>query len=163
MFELLTIHHCPQLLDFELENKSWFESLIAAREDGFYSLSGVQKHIEQLVTAMNEGNGYSVVVTKGEQIVARANLKNIDGTSAYIGYRVAKVATGQGTAQRCLNHLINHAKQCGLQKLKAQVLVNNPVSKHILEKAGFRLESSHLNFTQLNGQSIDCLTLSKLL
>lgn len=47
-FESLNQTHVHKLYDFELQNRAFFENVIAPRGDGFYSIAGIKKHIEQL-------------------------------------------------------------------------------------------------------------------
>ena len=44
--ELLSKVHLEKLLAFELENRSWFESLIEPRGDDFYSAKCVERYID---------------------------------------------------------------------------------------------------------------------
>lgn len=155
--EKLATHHVNQLLDFELINKLWFDSLIEPRADDFYSIHGVTAHVDTLIQQMNAGTAFSSVLIKNNAIVARANLKNMSSNSAYIGYRVGKNFTGQGIASYCLSQLIEKAQnEFGLKRLKAQVLDNNPASKRVLEKFGFQPTETLPNFLTLNDQEYSC-------
>ena len=53
VFEQLASHHGEQLLDFELKNQQWFETLIAPRAQSFYSNRGIAEHIESLINQMS--------------------------------------------------------------------------------------------------------------
>lgn len=155
--EKLATHHVNQLLDFELKNKQWFESLIEPRADDFYSIYGVTAHVDTLIQQMNAGTAFAALLIKNNRIVARANLKEISNDSAYIGYRVGKDFTGQGIASYCLSQLIKKAQnEIGLKRLKAQVLDNNPASARVLENFGFQAIATTPNFLTLNGQPFDC-------
>ena len=159
-FKTLSKRHVNQLLDFELQNKRWFESFIEPREHEFYSNSGVAKHIDFLLNQMDEDKAYSGVLVKNNMIVARANLKDISGNCAYIGYRVAQDFTSQGLASYCLSQLIEIAQdKFNLQQLKAQVLDNNPASAHVLKKCGFQALGVTPNFLSLNGKQLNCTEL----
>ena len=110
VFEKLAKHHASQLLDFELENKQWFETLIEPRAKSFYSIKGVTEHIDLLINQMNEGTGYSGVLLQNNIIVARANIKDVSNNEAFVGYRVAEAFTSKGAASFCLSQLKNIAQ-----------------------------------------------------
>lgn len=160
-FELLNYHHDAKLLAFELANKQWFESLIEARPNTFYSLEGIEEHIKQLDVMHKLGKSRSYVVLQEDEIVARANLKDISQGSAAVGYRVAHQKTSMGLGKRCLSHLIYTAKESlMLSRLHAQVLDNNPASLHLLQKAGFVKTRTIQGFLSINNQRYSCHELS---
>ena len=156
----LSKNHVNKLLDFELKNKEWFESFIEPRPKDFYSHSGVTKHINYLLNQINSGNAFCGIVIKNNVIVARANLKNISGQKAYVGYRVGKEFTSKGVASYCLKQLIHIGKnKLNLKQLNAQVLNNNPASMHILHKFGFEAIGTTANFLKLNNKQLSCTEL----
>ncbi len=162
-FETLSLSHQALLLDFESRNRSWFESMIAPRANRFYTKSGVKEHIEEAEAMMANNTFYAGVLLNDKGIVARANLKDIEDGTAFVGYRVCQKYLSLGLASRCLTELIEQASQMGLTTLKGQVLDNNPASGKVLEKQGFAIEERLPNFYQLNGQSLDCLVYRKYL
>jgi len=160
-FEILSRHHLKQLLDFELKNKSWFESLIEPRDIKFYSEKGVSQHIEMHIDNMNSGSAFCGVLVRNNTIVARGNLKDISSKEAFVGYRVSKQFVSQGLASFCLIELIKIAQnKFDIQVLKAQVLDNNPASKHILIKQGFEAVVNIPNFLTLNNKQLSCTEFS---
>jgi len=159
-FETLAKHHAKKLLDFELENKSWFESLIEARESSFYTHKGVTNHIESLIKKMELGTGYSGVLLHNNLIVARANLKDITSSTATVGYRVAKKSTSKGFASYCLVQVLNIAQsRFGVQRVIAQVLENNPASMQVLQKHKFQTLGKAPNDVTFNNKKLCCTQL----
>ena len=157
-FETLSMAHELRLYDFEMRNRQWFESLIAPRNENFYSYVGVAEHIELLTEQIALGEVYSMVLVKGETIIARGNLKDIDGSSAYVGYRVDKDHVSQGIASLCLSELLEvGGNKYRLHALKAQALGNNPASQRVLEKCGFQAVYTLSDFMTINGQSLSCI------
>lgn len=157
-FVILNKIHASQLLDFELENKHWFESFIEPRLSDFYSENGINEHIEYLINQMNVGKAYCGVLIENNKIVARANLRDILNQTAYVGYRVAKNSTSKGVASYCLSQLLEIAKnKLGVKQLKAQVLENNPASMHVLQKLGFQALSTKANFLTLHNKKLSCI------
>ena len=160
-FEILTRHHLKPLLDFELESKAWFESLIEPRANDFYSEQGVGEHIAEQINNMNLGTAYCGVLIQDNVIVARGNLKGIVDNKASVGYRVSKLFTSQGFASACLTELIKIAQhKFAIKMLYAQVLDNNPASQHVLEKQGFKVIGNKPNFITLNNQQLACSELN---
>jgi len=156
-FTTLSIHHASQLLDFELKNKEWFDSLIEPRAVGFYSEKGITEHINTLLKQMNTGVAYCGLLLKGNTIVARANIRDVTKNSASIGYRVAKDFTSQGVASYCLSQLLEIGQnKLYLKQVKAQVLENNPASKRVLEKFGFQIINTTPNFLTINNKWLSC-------
>ena len=91
-----------------------------------------------------------------------ANLKEIDCRlqKAEVGYRIAERYTGKGIASNCLRELIFEARaRFGLQSLYANVLDNNPASKRVLEKQGFRSVGYEPEFFEIDGILWGCTTL----
>jgi ribosomal-protein-alanine N-acetyltransferase len=154
-------HHANQLLEFELKNKQWFESLIESRAKSFYSHKGITEHIDSLTNDMKLGKAYSGVLLKNNTIVARANLKDISNNVAFVGYRVAKDFTSKGAASYCLSQLIEIAQyNFNIKQIKAQVLENNPASMRVLQKFGFKALGTELNFISLNNKQLSCTEFS---
>jgi len=157
-FELLSKHHLKQLLNFELENRSWFESLIEPRDNAFYSEQGVCEHIDAELDKVNSGSAFCGLLIKDNEVVARANLRDICANKAFVGYRVSKNFTSQGYASFCLASLVKIAKrEFGVKALEAKVLENNPASKHILLKHGFEIIGNLPNFLILNSKQLACI------
>lgn len=134
------------LLEFEIDNREWFESHIDPRPSEFYSLQGVAEHIDAYLTGYALGTWHSLVVLDARgKIIGRANLKNIDSQlhSAEVGYRVARSACGQGLATQALRRLIEEARErWRLARLVAYVYPENAGSRVVLERCGFVLEQA---------------------
>lgn len=158
-FELLTESHSAQLLEFEIENREWFERWIAPRELAFYSVAGVMAHIQSLQAAARESTALSFVATEDNHIIARANLKNIcaDLRTAEIGYRVAMKSAGAGVATACVAKLIEEST-CALNigVLRARVLHNNLASCRVLEKHAFVPTRYEPGYHEIKGVALGC-------
>jgi ribosomal-protein-alanine N-acetyltransferase len=143
----LDIADTMQLLKFELENRTWFESHVAPRPTDFYSAQGVKAHIEHLLARCDAGTFHpSIILNQAGEILGRANLKDIDRHSgvAEIGYRIAQQNTGHGLATSALRYMIEIASQrWQLKMLNAVVTENNNASMRVLEKCGF-IRSQHV-------------------
>lgn len=160
----LSHEHLESLYQFEIENRDWFESLIAPRGNGFYSLQSMQQHIADCLAEHANSRASAYILIQHNQIVARANLKAIclNKGVAEVGYRVAQSAVGKGVASFALQQLIAIAEhKFRLQRLQAEVLENNPASKRVLQKHGFVEVKTVENFTTLHGKELACHVLHK--
>ncbi|MFZ6801064.1 GNAT family N-acetyltransferase [Undibacterium sp. Di24W] len=143
----LGIEDSGPLFKFELDNKVWFESHVAPRPPDFYSVQGVNGHIEQLLSRYEVGTFHpSIILNQAGEVLGRANLKDIDQHLgvAEIGYRITQQSIGQGLATKAVRYLIEIACQrWQLKMLNAVVAENNKASMRVLEKCGF-VRSQHV-------------------
>ncbi|WP_260258378.1 GNAT family N-acetyltransferase [Vibrio intestinalis] len=155
----LDIHDAKPLLAFELENQTWFERHISAREKDFYSLTGVQIHIANLLLDKHQGLGEPYLLIGGnEEILGRINLTHIDMQSgkAFVGYRIGEHYAGNGVAKRGVSLLLQLANQRKLSRIVAVASVNNVGSQKVLLHHGFKQKQRLTEFTQVQGKSLDC-------
>lgn len=134
-----------RLLQFERDNRAWFERHIASRGAAFYSAQGVRGHIREFLDAHAAGTRHPcVILDDAGAIVGRANLKDIDRGAgcAEVGYRIAEACAGNGLATQAVRYLVGHARS-GLQlkELVAYVAPANGASARVLEKCGFHLQT----------------------
>jgi len=143
----LCIEDAQALLQFEINNRRWFERHVEARSPVFYTPSGIAAHIHQFVEGYNQANWHAcVMVDRTGEIIGRANLKDIDiaNGSAEVGYRIGEKNAGKGYATLALQHLLKLAcEEWRLKRLFACVALNNPASARVLEKCGF-IRGQHL-------------------
>lgn len=134
------------LLEFEIDNREWFESHIEPRPAEFYSLQGVAEHIDEYLTGFARGTWHPLVILDSRaKIIGRANLKNIGAERhcAEVGYRVARSACGQGLATQALRRLVEEARErWRLARLVAYVYPENAGSRVVLERCGFVMEQA---------------------
>jgi ribosomal-protein-alanine N-acetyltransferase len=139
-FESLTQSHSRKLLEFELENREFFESSIAPRTTGFYTGIGISKHIDDLLLLKDQSLAYPYVLVNDESIIARANIKEIKKNGVgEIGYRVCKQFTGKGIGSLCVSYLVSISINLDLKQLMAFVINNNKPSEKVLLNNNFRL------------------------
>lgn len=156
---LLSRDDAASLLQFEFDNRAWFETQIEARPAAFYSLEGVQRHISALLVDYAAGKFHPCLLVNAEsEILGRANLKDINQEegSAEVGYRIAYQHQGKGYASAALLHLIATARfEWHLQRLHAYVLDGNPASSRVLQKAGFIADQVIPNLARVNQRDLD--------
>jgi RimJ/RimL family protein N-acetyltransferase len=72
-------------------------------------------------------------------------LTTAPGASAEIGYWLGAHARGRGTMSRAVRLVVDHALQAdglGLDRLSWSAVVGNTASRHVAERAGFRVEGT---------------------
>ncbi|WP_375749695.1 GNAT family N-acetyltransferase [Vibrio sp. HN007] len=148
-----------KLLDFELENRQWFEKHIPPRLDSFYSLSGVQSQIETFLEQYeNETLIPMLLWTPDGELCGRLNLTidESEPTVGILGYRVGERFTRQGVASQAISLIQQYIVQfTEITTLKAIALTSNIGSSKALENNGFNKESNIKNFVLLNGRHED--------
>lgn len=79
------------LLEFEVENREWFEQFVPAREDRFYSNAGVAEQVTSFLTEYDNGEMIPMLIKDANgTICGRINIRDIDQSaqSGELGYRV---------------------------------------------------------------------------
>lgn len=131
-----------RLLAFELENRSWFEQHVEARDPSFYSHAGVAAHIADYLSSHAAGAMHPCVLTSddGTAIIGRANLRHInrEAGTGEVGYRIAHSEARKGLASGALMHLQELARvQYGLRILNAWISEQNAGSRRVMDKCSF--------------------------
>lgn len=157
----LSIADAPRLLEFELANRTWFETQVDARPPSFYKLPGVVAHIEDYLARHAAGAMHPCLLADDDgTILGRCNLKDIDRMArrAEVGYRIAASACGQGLAGAALAHLMELAYgQWQLAGLDAHVTTANNASARVLERAGFTLAGPSSIVALVGERPLACL------
>ncbi|WP_447528056.1 GNAT family N-acetyltransferase [Vreelandella sp. TE19] len=157
--EILKLSDAHELLEFELENRAWFEQFIAPRENEFYSLSGVQSQIKEfLIKYQSDTMVPMLLKTPDGRICGRVNLRIDDDEpeTGFIGYRVGKAFTRRGVATQAIKIMQQYvSSNKAITSLKAIVLMVNPGSAKALENNSFRSVLYLDNYTVLNGKKED--------
>lgn len=158
-FRNLTRDDLQPLLDFELENRGWFERFIPARPETFYSEAGLAAHIAACLDDHANGRFHPCILVDGERIVGRANLRDMDlaARTAKIGYRIAHSHVGRGLASAAVVELKALARSSwNLSRLTALVTEINPASMRVLEKSGFVRTGATPDRSVIGGKTYDC-------
>lgn len=161
-FSLLTPEDTFELLRFEVAERAWFELSIEARPERFYTLQGVANHVIDCLALNAQRQMNPLIIRERGVIIGRANLRNIEGGCAKVGYRLAQSACGRGIAQMALKRLMKEA-HCvyGLTQLAAVVAVDNVASLRVLNKSGFRIVKRLSRYSTVNGELKDCWVLEQ--
>ncbi|MEZ8429265.1 GNAT family N-acetyltransferase [Vibrio cyclitrophicus] len=147
------------LLEFEVENREWFEQFVPAREDRFYSNAGAAEQVMSFLTGYDNGEMIPMLVKDANgTICGRINVRDIDqnAESGELGYRVGHAFGSKGIASNAVRKLLIYlAEQSTLKYVDAYALVGNVGSNKILSKAGFDLVAHVENYVVFKGQNQD--------
>jgi ribosomal-protein-alanine N-acetyltransferase len=156
----LQVDDAAALLEFELDNRAWFERFVLPRHESVYSTQGISAHIETCLEEFENGTMHpSVILDQGGKIVGRANLKDIDSLekTTEIGYRIAQQYTGKGIASQAVRYLQELGyEKWRLKRLWAYVTTENAASARVLEKSGFVRGKLFQGRSELKGKTLDC-------
>ncbi len=138
----------PEILAFELTNRTYFAASISDRGDEFFE--DFDSGFEELLSVQNTGrDAYYVLVDEDDSILGRFNLLGIEGDAAELGYRVAQEVAGRGKATEATKELCRlAAAEFGLRRIRARTTLDNVASQKVLAKSGFL----PIGTTEIHGQ-----------
>ncbi|MFE4515323.1 GNAT family N-acetyltransferase [Kitasatospora sp. NPDC056783] len=142
--EPLRPDHADALLAFELANRGYFARSIPDRGDAYFA--GFAERHAALLAEQAEGTcRFHVVRDEAGELVGRVNLVDLADGGAELGYRVAESAAGRGIATAAVTEVCRLAATAyGLTALTAVTTVDNPASRAVLARTGFRLDREFL-------------------
>ena len=127
------------LFQFELANRSFFNTMVPDRGDDYYSFPNYAVKLSELLEEqMNGGSKFYLIKNQDLKILGRINLFDINGTTetAEVGFRVSDSYRGKGIASKALSQLIQN--DLPIKQIKAKTTTVNLASQKTLEKNGFR-------------------------
>lgn len=144
------------LLRFERDNREHFGRWIPDRGDGYYTFEAVSASLDQAGRWWAAGTDLLHVVTDAAGgVVARANLVDIAGQKASLGYRVGEAHEGRGIATAAVADLLRVARARGIGQVRAETATTNLGSQRVLEKCGFTLVGARRAALELGGGELD--------
>ncbi|MBB1466651.1 GNAT family N-acetyltransferase [Vibrio sp. SG41-7] len=155
------------LLEFEVENREWFEQFVPAREDRFYSNTGVAEQITSFLTEYDNGEMIPMLIKDANgTICGRINVRDIDqnADSGELGYRVGRPFASKGIASNAVRKLLIYlAEHSSLKYVDAYALVGNVGSNKILFNTGFELVEHVESYAVFKGEHQDANYYRKVL
>ena len=145
------------LLEFEVENREWFEQFVPARDDGFYSIAGVTEQVTSFLIEYDNGEMIPMLIKNANStICGRINVRDIDQNagSGELGYRVGRPFASKGIASNAVRKLLIYlAEHSSLKYVDAYALVGNVGSNKILSNTGFDLVERVESYAVFKGQN----------
>lgn len=165
---LLEKEDAKELLDFEIENRRFFEKTCLSRGNSYYDFNNFKSILSELVSEQNIGMHYMYTIRNSEnKIVGRVNLVDIVRGSfnkAEIGYRIGKEYIRRGYAEKAVKLALDDAvNKYELHRIEAGVSPENRASQRVLIKNGFRMVGTYKKYIFLNGKWYDSIIFEKLL
>ncbi|MFA0347826.1 GNAT family N-acetyltransferase [Vibrio sp. 10N.222.55.C6] len=164
---LLQPNDASALLDFEVENREWFEQFVPAREDRFYSNEGVAEQITDFLTEYENGEMIPMLIKDANGTVCgRINIRGIDCNreSGELGYRVGRSFASKGIASNAVKQFLLYLEeQTNLKYVDAYALVGNIGSNKILSNTGFELVEYVESYAVFKGEHQDANFYRKVL
>jgi RimJ/RimL family protein N-acetyltransferase len=138
--EPLRPDHAAEVLAFELANRTYFAAFINDRGDAFYDEFS-ERFDELLAEGEAGGAAFYVLVDDDGSVLGTFNLRQIEGGTAEVGYRVAERVAGRGVATAGVQELCRlAASEHGVRRLRARTTQENVASQKVLTKTGFVAE-----------------------
>jgi ribosomal-protein-alanine N-acetyltransferase len=136
--ERLSASHSDALLAFERENREYFAASVPDRGDAYFDEFDLRH--ESLRAEQEAGIcQFHVLVDAAGAVVGRVNLVDLENGAAELGYRIAEKAAGKGLASAAVRAIIGlAASEYALTTLRARTTLDNPGSRAVLTRAGFR-------------------------
>jgi ribosomal-protein-alanine N-acetyltransferase len=149
------------LLAFELANRAHFEAWVQPREEGFYSLEGVQAAIAAAQAARLGDRAFQYLVFAQQRLVGRVNLhavRRAHHDCAELGYRIAHGEGGRGLASAAVALCLAEAfGPLDLWRVEATARPENAASIRVLERSGFQRFGHSRRSVRLQGAWFDLL------
>ena len=156
-----TLEDSEALLEFELENRAYFETWINAREDGYYNLSAVRHAIETAQSDASTDKAYQFLVKLNGIIVGRINLTGVTRpyfNKASLGYRIGERFGGNGYATKAVELALEKGRvDLDLWRIEATVRPENKGSCRVLQRNGFIAYGTARRSMKLHGAWYDLI------
>jgi ribosomal-protein-alanine N-acetyltransferase len=154
-----TLADAEELLEFELENRCYFESWINARDGSYYNLSSVRDAIEMAQSDASTDKAYQFLVKCNGVIVGRVNLTGVTRpyfNKASLGYRIGERFGGNGYATKAVELVLEKARaDLELWRIEATVRPENHGSARVLLHNGFVVYGTARRSMKLHGAWYD--------
>lgn len=113
-----------------------------------YPPDGAVRHVEVSRQAWARREAFGFAVLDGDVLVGSCGIKHVDWRAGQgeIGYWIGVPFWGRGLATEAVRLVTTFgAEDLGLRRIVAEVLMTNPASARVLEKAGYRRDGAFEN------------------
>jgi ribosomal-protein-alanine N-acetyltransferase len=155
---LLEVSDVEDLLNFEVENRGFFQHYTPLKDENFYTMEGQLRRVEKSISAAEQGSLYSfgIFLTGNEQLIGNATLSEVvrgNLQSCWIGYYLDKMQNGKGYMTEAVKLAVDYGfNELKLHRIEAGVMPHNKASIRVLEKAGFHKEGIAKENVRINGR-----------
>lgn len=143
------------LLEFEIENRYFFEQMVPSRGDDYYTFEVFRKRHQKLL--IEQENGFAkfyLIKNDSGGILGRVNLVDIDkvNNSADVGFRVGEPYVGKGIGDKALKLLLR--TNLPVRQIRGKTTTVNHASQKVLEKNGFKQVGISKEEFEMNDQKV---------
>lgn len=146
------------LLQFELENRIFFEKMVPTRGDEYYTPETFNERLAALLDEQIQGvSQFYLIKDRNQKILARINLVDFDENRkvCHLGYRIGQEHTRKGIASKALALLLESLIDTPIRVIKAKTTTNNIASQKVLEKNGFEKVDTSDEQIEINKQKVN--------
>jgi ribosomal-protein-alanine N-acetyltransferase len=164
----LSLDDADSLFKFEIENRSYFNTIGLSRSDSYYNRDSFQEIIESLVGEQEKDIHYMYLVmnTQGE-VIGRVNLTDVIKeplNKAELGYRIGEKHQGKGFATAAVKLVMKQAYLVHkLHRIEAGTSPQNIGSQIVLIKNGFHVVGKYIQYILKSDGWADSLLFEKVL
>lgn len=166
MIELVSRENAQDILNFEIENKLFFNRFVSARPERYYELEYFLGLIDSIVLEQQAGLCHMYIIRRSDgEMVGRVNLFGVTGDPvphAELGYRIGERHQGQGYATKAVALALQEGfVTYGMHSIEAGTSPDNIGSQTVLRKNGFKLLGNGTQRVEVNGQWVESLQYEK--
>ncbi|WP_413112209.1 ribosomal protein S5-alanine N-acetyltransferase [Thaumasiovibrio sp. DFM-14] len=155
---LSTIRDASALNLYYVRNRQFLTPWEPRREGNYFSLSGWQQRIIQLVELQKHGLAFYFVIRQQQQdevigVITYSNVLRSPMHSCYVGYSMDERCQSQGYMSEALaatNQWMFNEQN--LHRIMAGYMPHNSASAKVLEKQGFVIEGKAKDYLLINGK-----------
>lgn len=164
----LSLDDADSLFKFEIENRSYFNTIGLYRSDSYYNRDSFQEIIESLVGEQEKDIHYMYLVMNMQgEVIGRVNLTDVIKeplNKAELGYRIGEKHQGKGFATAAVKLVMKQAYLVHkLHRIEAGTSPQNIGSQIVLIKNGFQFVGKYNQYILKNDGWADSLLFEKVL
>ena len=146
------------LFSFEVKNRSYFKKMVPDRGSDYYHFDTFKNKLDQLLIEQSEGQStFYLIKDEHDSILGRINLIDFNPSNgdAELGYRIGEQYTRNGIATKALKLLLKEiCHDNRIKRISARTTNDHVGSQKVLERNGFKYESTDRNEVVLNGTKV---------
>jgi [ribosomal protein S5]-alanine N-acetyltransferase len=150
----LEVADAEALLEVLVRDRAFLDPWEPTRDASFFTLEVQRRGLGRLREA-EDFVDFGIFLSDTDELVGRIQLSGIARgpfQNAYLGYFVSERHNGCGYATEAVRQAVGHAfGPLELHRVQAGVVLRNPGSIRVLEKAGFREEGLALRYLRIKG------------
>ncbi|MDC7245882.1 MAG: GNAT family N-acetyltransferase [Sphaerochaetaceae bacterium] len=146
------------LLEFFVENREFHAPWEPLKDETFYTLESMKLLLKSQWEdhLSRRAASFYLSVRSDKKIIGTVSLSNMvfgPFCSTFVGYRLAREATGNGYMREALSKVLEIGMSVyNLHRFEANIMVNNERSKKVVRSLGFTYEGTSPNYLFIRGR-----------